>query len=147
MFLNPRKESLMDRSSSAETTSIEEGSRSRLTLPQLSHLPLTLPNPALSAAMIPRGTFLQNLGLLSDPALTSAITASILQQNAVNHLQHPFYGFPGRGSYCERMIAIVDHHICFSSTLEPTLAQNTKERWTSSFHHRTNKQFRRTIRK
>ena len=71
---------------------MEDIPRGRLALPQL---PLSLNLP--TSSLIPRTSLLQNLGLLNDPALTSAITASIIQQNAVQQLQiPPFYGFPGR---------------------------------------------------
>ena len=85
----------MDRSSSAETASIEEiTSKSRLLVPPTLSLPLTIQHPTI----YPRSAFLQNLGLLSDPNLTSALTASLLHQNALApQLQNPLLGFQNRG--------------------------------------------------
>lgn len=85
----------MDRSSSAETASIEEiTSKSRLLVPPTLSLPLTIQHPTI----YPRSALLQNLGLLSDPNLTSALTASILHQNALApQLQNPLLGFQNRG--------------------------------------------------
>ena len=85
----------MDRSSSAETTSIEEiSAKGRLLVPPTLSLPLTLPQHTL----YPRSAFLQNLGLLSDPNLTTALTASLLHQNALGaQLPNPLLGFQNRG--------------------------------------------------
>ena len=114
----------MDRSSSAETASIEEiTSKSRLLVPPTLSLPLTIQHPTI----YPRSALLQNLGLLSDPNLTSALTASILHQNALApQLQNPLLGFQNRGRLFLMLLLEFQLRVTFLVKIFDILFTNSK---------------------